>query len=267
MNIQPLLLQDIPFTRDLQPEGWGDITVSLMEYCLQSFCKPIKVVDQNKIVGVGTLILHEKSAWLAHIIVDESYRGKGIGYHIVKYLVDLANKNGSLSINLIATDLGAPVYKKAGFRVVSSYHFLKREQNWLPSALAEQLRTAEPAFYEQMFKLDQEITGENRRYLIENYLKQAVIFEQNGIVEGYYLPTIGQGPIYAKTERAGLGLMSLKYSISDSAVLPADNTVGLKFLSDIGFETQNTTAIRMTLGDEIRWQPKLIFSRIGGNYG
>jgi len=59
MNIQPLVLQDIPFTRDLQPEGWGDITVSLMEYCLQSFCKPIKVVDQNKIVGVGTLILYD----------------------------------------------------------------------------------------------------------------------------------------------------------------------------------------------------------------
>lgn len=77
MNIQPLYLQDIPLTRSLQPEGWGDITLSLIEYCLQTSCKPIKVVDQNKIVGVGTLILHEKSAWLAHIIVNGSYRGRG----------------------------------------------------------------------------------------------------------------------------------------------------------------------------------------------
>lgn len=267
MNIQPLLLQDIPFTRRIQPQGWGDITVSLMEYCLQSFCEPVKVVEQNKIIGIGVLILHKNSAWLAHIIVDESYRNRGIGYQIVKYLVDSATNKGALSINLIATDLGVPVYKKAGFRVVSSYDFLKREQDWLSKTLAGQLKPANARFYQQIIKLDQEITGENRQSLIKSHLKQAIVFEQDELVEGYYLPKLGHGPIYAKTEQAGLGLMALKYSTIDSAVLPNDNTIGLQFLSEIGFETQNRTALRMTLGGDLMWQPKLIFSRIGGNYG
>lgn len=267
MDIYPLTLQDLPFTRHLQPEGWGDITINLMEYCLQSFCKPIKVVDRNNIVGVGALILHESSAWLGHIIVDESYRGQGIGYKIVKYLVEIAIKNGSSSINLIATDLGVPVYKKVGFRKVGSYQFLRREHEWLQQSLPNQLKSATTAFYEQILKLDQEISGESRRELIQGHLKQAVIFEKEGLVEGYYFPQLGQGPIYAKTRRAGLGLMALKYSTIDTAVLPGNNTVGIQFLVKNGFEAQDITAIRMTYGEEIIWCSDQIFSRIGGNYG
>lgn len=267
MDIRPLTLQDLPSTRHLQPEGWGDITISLMEYCLQSFCRPVKVIFKNKIIGVGALILHQDSAWLGHIIVEQSYRGQGIGFMIVSYLIDLATKNGAVSINLIATDLGAPVYKKAGFRVVGSYQFLKRERLWPQQSLPGQLKPSSPSFYEQIHKLDQEISGENRRELIGSHLKQAVIFEHEGMVEGYYFPKLGQGPIYAKTERAGLGLMSIKYSGTDGAVLPLDNFVGLQFLVNNGFEVQDTTAIRMTYGEDTIWHPDKIFSRIGGNYG
>ncbi|MBD1433669.1 GNAT family N-acetyltransferase [Sphingobacterium sp. DN00404] len=267
MDIQPLCIQDLPFIRHLQPNGWGDITIHLMEYCLQSFCNPIKVVDGNNIVGVGSLILHGSSAWLGHIIVDESYRGRGIGYKIVKYLVGAAIKSGSSSINLIATDLGVPVYKKVGFRIVGAYQFFKREHDWTPKSLSNKLKVATTAHYEQILKLDYEINGENRKELLENHLKRAVIFEQEGLIEGYYLPQLGQGPIYARTKRAGLGLMELKYSAVDTAVLPVDNNVGIQFLLKTGFEPQRTKAIRMTYGSETLWHPNLIFSRIGGNYG
>ncbi|HLS95206.1 MAG TPA: GNAT family N-acetyltransferase [Sphingobacterium sp.] len=267
MDIHPLTLQDLPFTRHLQPEGWGDITLSLMEYCLQPFCSPVKVVYGNNIVAVGAAILHENSAWLGHIIVDETYRGQGIGFNIVKHLLNSAIENGASSINLIATDLGAPVYKKAGFRIVGSYQSLKRERLWLQQSLPDQLQPSSPAFYEQILKLDQEISGENRRELIHSHLKQAVIFEHGGCVEGYYLPKLGQGPIYAVTERAGLALMELKYSTIDTAILPVDNAAGVQFLIKKGFEIQHTTAIRMTYGDDTQWHPDKIFSRIGGNYG
>jgi len=50
----------------------------------------------------------------------------------------------------------------------------------------EQLKPSSPSCYEQIYKLDQEISGENRRELI-NHLKQAIIFEYEGLVEGYYL--------------------------------------------------------------------------------
>ena len=267
MEIQPFTIPDIPGIRRLQPKGWNDITINFMEYCLQPFCMPIKVVDQNSIVGLGTVILHERSAWLAHIIVEESYRGRGIGIQIVKYLVDLATKSGSLSVNLIATDLGAPIYRKTGFTTVTYYQYLKRAGEWCGKFPGIQLKAAMPVHYEQIFGLDQEITGENRRKLIEGQLTRAVIFEKNKLVEGYYFPQLGQGPIYAATDSAGLALMGLKYSTVDTAVLPMDNTIGIDFLIKNGFKRQDTTAIRMTYGKEIYWKPKQIFSRIGGNFG
>lgn len=267
MDIHPLTLQDLPSTRHLQPEGWDDITICLMEYCLQSFCRPIKVVDQKKIIGVGALILHQNSAWLGHIIVDQSYRGRGIGYKIVSYLKDLATKNRTISINLIATDLGAPVYKKAGFKTVGAYQFFKRERPWPQKSLSNQLIPATSTQYEQILDLDQRINGEIRSKLIERHLNRAVIFKEEERVEGYYFPQLGQGPIYATTERAGLALMELKYSTTDTAVIPKDNITGSEFLENNGFSPQSMTAIRMVFGIETQWLPKQIFSRIGGNYG
>lgn len=267
MNIQPLVLQDLPFTRHLQPDGWGDITASLMEYCQQQFCRPIKVVDHNNIVGLGTAIFHKGSAWLAHIIVHESCRGNGIGAKIVNHLMSIAIQNGSSSINLIATDLGYPVYKKVGFKKVGAYQFLKRQEQWTPQPMPEQLQVANPTYHQQILHLDFEINGECRTELIEDHLKQAIIFAEDGLVEGYYFPQLGQGPIYAKTERAGLGLMALKYSTVDTAVLPVDNLQGIQFLTKNGFIAQDTTAIRMTYGKGMHWHPAQIFSRIGGNHG
>lgn len=267
MDIHPLTLQDLPSTRHLQPEGWGDITIYFMEYCLQSFCRPVKVVFENKIIGVGALILHQNSAWLGHIIVDESYRGRGIGFKIVKHLIDLAAKNGAMSISLIATDLGSPVYKKAGFKTVGAYQFFKREHVWSERSLSDQLLSATPAQYEQILELDQQINGEVRRELIDGHLNRAIIFKEGERVEGYYFPQLGQGPIYATTERAGMALMELKYSTTDTAVIPKDNTIGNAFLKDNGFLPQDFTAIRMVYGTEIQWFPKQIYSRIGGNYG
>jgi len=267
MDIHPLILQDLPSTRHLQPEGWNDITIYLMEYCLQSFCRPVKVVFEKKIIGVGALILNENSAWLGHIIVDESYRGRGIGFEIVKYLIDLAIKNGAKSINLIATDLGSPVYKKAGFKTVGTYQLFKRQYEWSQRPLSDQLILATSAQFEQILELDQKINGEVRRKLIEGHLNRAIIFKEEERVEGYYFPQLAQGPIYATTEPAGTALMELKYSTVDSAVLPNDNTIGIQFLKDNGFIPQDFTAIRMVYGAEIQWFPKQIFSRIGGNYG
>ena len=267
MNILPFHIQDLPFVRHLQPEGWKDITVSMIEYCQQSFCKPIKVVDQDSIIAIGALILHGSTAWLGHIIVGESYRGQGIGGKVVRYLVDIGTNLGASSINLVATSLGEPVYKKVGFRKVGTYHVFKRHNDFLPKPLSNRLQIATAAHFDEILKLDGDITGEDRRGLIGNHLSKAIIVTQEGSVEGYYFPQLGQGPIYAKTKQAGLELMGLKYSTIDSGGLPSENTAGIQFLIENGFEQENNAPLRMTLGDETYWNPTSIFSRIGGNYG
>lgn len=266
-HIQPLTVLDLPYIGHLQPKGWEDIHEKIILYCLQSFCIPIKVVANEHIVGIGNLVLYNSSAWLSHIIVDEAYRGQGVGLHIVEYLIRLADEKEVPSINLIATDLGEPVYRKVGFQSVGSYLFLRKIRDWPPMKISNQVTIGTKDHQQQIIQLDKEITGENRLELIQEHINASIVFEYDGAIEGYYLPFLGQGCIYAKTERAGLELMKLKYSSVDNAVIPEANSVGIDFLIENGFEIQDTTAIRMVLGEETAWQPRQIFSRVGGNYG
>ena len=85
------------------------------------FCYPIWAEVDGRIVGIGASIHFDHTAWIAHIIVDNHFRNRGIGYQIVCELLAGIKKDSIETCSLVATALGQPVYKKAGFRVVSEY--------------------------------------------------------------------------------------------------------------------------------------------------
>ena len=116
MLIKPMIGKDIKTIKKLQPKGWSNIVETFKYYYKAPFCYPIKAVIEGEIVGIGTAISYINTGWLAHIIVSEEHRGKGIGGAIVNYLCDYLKNSGHKTISLIATELGYPVYKKAGFR-------------------------------------------------------------------------------------------------------------------------------------------------------
>ena len=61
--------------------------------------------------------------------------------------------------------------------------------------------------------------------------------------------------------------MELKYSEIYNAVLPSENLVGIQFLEQNGFIKTDRKGTRMIWGKDFKWQPKKIYSRIGGNFG
>jgi hypothetical protein len=160
-----------------------------------------------------------------------------------------------------------PVYKKAGFRIVTEYIFLKREKPWGEFPVCENIVPFKDEYYPMIIKLDQLISGENREKLIKEYLDNSIIYVENNEIKGYYLTDLGEGLIFADTDKAGLELMKIKYSGIDKAVLPYDNVAGIEFLKRNGFAETDTKGTRMILGKNINWKPDKIFSRIGGNYG
>ena len=91
----------------------------------QVLCFPFKASIENKIVGIGTTILHHETAWLAHIIVHPEYRNRGIGKMITQALVDHSYSKGRKTIYLIATELGLPVYRRLGFESETEYTIFK----------------------------------------------------------------------------------------------------------------------------------------------
>jgi GNAT superfamily N-acetyltransferase len=267
MLFHPLTHADLDLIRDLQPQGWGDITNDFRFYTSVDFCHPLKVTLDNQVVGIGNAIAFKKSAWLAHVIVGKAYRNAGIGFNIVERLLDLVKSKSVESVSLIATELGEPVYLKSGFRIVSDYLSFKRDKPWIDSGISENIEPFQDKFYADVLRLDKELSGEAREPLLRRYLAGSYLYVDHDELRGYYSPALGEGPVYATSTDAGMALMRIKYSKADKAVIPAENKSAITFLQQNGFVATGIKGKRMVYGKDVPWKPEKYFSRIAGNYG
>lgn len=258
---------DLNQVAKLQPDGWSDITAEFRFFLSNSYCNPIKMIVDNEIVGVGNTITFKNSAWLAHIVVGVKNRNKGYGFHIVEYLLNDLKCKAIDTISLIASPFGEPVYKKFGFRTVSNYIYLERNEAWIEKEIKDRIVLYERRFYPEIIRLDKKISGEDREPLLRGSIENSFVYIENEEVRGYYISTLGEGQIFAETAESGLELMAMKYAKIDIAVLPENNEVGLEFLKQNGFCESPTRGKRMILGEDLNWQPTKYFSRINGDYG
>jgi len=60
----------------------------------------------------------------------------GIGYQLTQHIVDYLHREGCKTQLLIASEMGAGLYQKLGFRTVNEYLFFKGEQ--LPGQFFDQ---------------------------------------------------------------------------------------------------------------------------------
>lgn len=267
MRFEPILYDDLEEIVRLQPDGWPDIVPEFDFYIRYSCCHPLKVLLDNKIIGVGSSVLFGNTCWLAHIIVDREYRSRGVGTRITEKLLSEAEDQHPDSFLLIATESGFPVYKKLGFMVVTEYCYLERDTPWTGTGIPAKTYPFNAEYSREIFDLDRKISGERRYDLLKDYLETTYVFIDNNSVQGFYMPGLGEGMILAENPDAGRELMKVKYATATKAVLPSDNREGIEFLLKNGFKVLDTRGTRMIRGKAVNWQPRKIFSRIGGNLG
>ncbi|MFW6015756.1 MAG: GNAT family N-acetyltransferase [bacterium] len=265
MKFKPIIESDLEKIRKLQPEGWPDIIENFKYYIKASFCNPIKVLSKDEIVGIGTAVSYINTGWLAHIIVSEDHRSKGIGGSIVNYLCSYLKKKKHKTISLIASELGYPVYKKAGFIQETEYIFLERTE-LLEEFSSENISLIKDKDKDYILSLDIKVSGENRQELLSQFLNDGFVYHEGRKVLGYYLKELGEGLIISDDLEAGKELMKFRSLYSKTAVLPIQNKNGIEFLKSIGIEEKLSNK-RMVYGKEIIWNPNKVFNRIGGNFG
>jgi GNAT superfamily N-acetyltransferase len=263
VTIDNLAPRDLPEVAALQPEGWSDITGYFTFYLHSNFCRPIKIVFDNQLVGVGNAIMHHDTAWLSHIIVDVQYRNHGLGALITKNLVDIVHKQKINTILLIATKSGEPVYRKIGFEKETEYQSFVQEKKLM---MDDESIPFHPSYEKQIQELDKKISGESRSALLKPHLQHARLIVDNASLKGFYLPTLGEGMIIAETDEAGIALLSLKHREIQRTAIPVNNRAAHRFLLKHGF-TEGFKGTKMFLGKPISYYPEKNFSRIGGNLG
>jgi hypothetical protein len=264
MKIEPFSSNDLRQLPALQPEGWGDITVPYSFYLQHPFCFPFSAIEGMKLVGIGTCVVHHRSAWLCHIIVHNDERNKGIGKGITDHLIHHARQLSCETISLIATALGAPVYRKAGFEVESEYVFYKGGA--FSSEIPADIIRYAGRHKDLILALDKEVSGENRSQLLSMYLTDCWIVSGNDQVDGFYLPSLGDGVIIAKTPSAGKALMLLRAKEQTRFCIPEQNFVASDFLVDHGYQSYQR-GTRMYMGKKLNCTLGYIYNRIGGNLG
>lgn len=265
LNFEPIVSTDIAPLVNLQPEGWLDIKPRFEDYINQKFCFPIKLLEQQEIVAIGSVIVHENVAWLGHIIVHPNHRKKGYGKLMTQQLIQIATAKNCMSIQLIATDLGAPVYESIGFITDTEYLFFKEIA--LPlSQVSNHIVSYNAIYKDQILALDSLVSGENRTCEIEPQLPSSYLYVIDDSVVGYYLPTLGEGLIIAIHPAAGKELTKFHLTTKTTLVIPKENTPARSFLQEHQYQPY-ASARRMYLGQKIAVKFEHIFNRIAGNIG
>lgn len=258
--------EDINKLSDLQPEGWDDIRPHFSSYISSPFCEPVKILYEDMVAGVGTYIRHKTTAWLAHIIVHKDFRNKGYGLQLTNVLLKNLKKFRYRTIYLIATELGYPVYLKAGFEIETEYvHFngVRLSKDIQPSL---SIIPFDMKYKDDILKLDRIVSGEYRERILTENIETSHIFLKRNKVKGVYFPALKDGLIIASSDEAGTELMKLRITERDTAGFPMENITALNFLSENGF-TKIKNSKRMIFGKHRKWKPKNLYNRISGGLG
>lgn len=266
MKVTALKQEEVHLISDLRPDGWNNIIPFFENYIQASFCYPIKICIDNTIVGLGATIIHQETAWLAHIIVHPKFRNQGIGKSITRALIDLSYEKNCETICLIATELGAIIYNKLGFITETNYSFYKELNQQEPWLISKYISPFHPTYREQLLAMDLLVTKENRLASLESVIEQGLLYIENGTLKGYYLPTFGEGLIIAVEEQAGIELMKLRLNSSKDVSFPVDNLAATQFMAEANYSPFKT-AKRMRIGKPKTVIFSSIFNRIGGHLG
>ena len=265
MLAQNFTHDDLDLIPELQPVGWGDITPSLSFYTKSSFCFPIKVVVDGEIAGIGTAIIHHAVAWLAHIIVRTGFRKRGIGQFITETLLNSQEVKKCETVYLIATELGAPIYEKAGFETETEYLYFKdvRIENHFPTS--QMIFPYVTHFKDGVAEMDKTISCEDRLFHLEPHLQNGYVYSTDKI-EGFYLPTFGDGLIIANNPSSGIELLKLHLQSNNKIAFPKDNLAATNYFYERGFK-EFSTGKRMRVGKMRNVRFENVYNRVGGNLG
>lgn len=265
MQILPLTQSDIDSLPQIQPLDWNDIRIPISSYIEPDYIFPFKAEVDGVLVGTGTAILHEKTGWLATIVTHGEYRNQGIGKHITEHLLAFLQSHDCEYIYLIATALGEPVYKKAGF-ITESHHDSYKDINLQNLVISYNVTPYQSAYKQKIFDLDRNISGEDRSQHLETFLIDSFVYLQNEEIEGIYLPNFGDGLIVANTTQAGVELMKKRFQKFNMASFPQANKVAHDFMESHNYKPV-ATAARMHFQKPMPWKPAGLYNRVGGNIG
>ena len=137
------LLSECIITEHVTDE-WLDTYFTLEKYTNQSTCDTVTQIrrmiqsdtlycvinEDEKNVACASAVIENGYVYIANVIVDEKYRGKGYGRRLCETLLACAKKKGGHTSYLQviqSNEIAVNLYEKLGFKKLYSYWYRKKD--------------------------------------------------------------------------------------------------------------------------------------------
>ena len=238
-------------------------------------CVPYVAVDEARIVATGVGTANGTVGWIGSIFVAPEARGHGLGRAITQSIIDALEASGCRTLCLVATSEGRRLYERMGFHVQTRYRIM--EAPGLPAEGDENrgIRPFDAADLDQLFALDAEATGEDRRHALLAFANPAStkVFEgTDGDICGFVCRAPwGGGATIARTTDDALAIAEARRRASGPegkvrVGILSENEDGHDRLVAAGW-TPSWSAPRMIRGEPIEWRPERIWGQFNHAMG
>lgn len=260
LNIRLMTSDDIPFGMTLkQANGWNQLPGDWQRFVDLEPGGCFVAEFEGNFIGTTCTVIFENVAWVAMVLVDQSYRGKGIGTALMKRALNYLREQNVSTIRLDATPMGQPVYEKLGFK---ADYTLARYAGNLPSrpAPGEGVEHVLPGEVKVIGEIDREVTGTDRskmlgRFFFESPRAMRWIRSERSFVYTRAGSNARQvGPCLATSDAAPRLLEDVCHHHAGADVymdIPVANEPACRFALSLGLTVQRRL-LRMTLGPRVQ---------------
>ncbi|MGH2500818.1 MAG: GNAT family N-acetyltransferase [Candidatus Limnocylindria bacterium] len=237
--------------------------------------------SEGRVVASATAYCYGRDlAWIGMVLTLPEFRGRGLGSRLFRASVEFCEERGIRCIKLDATDMGRPLYERAGF--VGEYE-VERWGGITPSLPAPGVGNSCAALTEVRLRAllarDGAAFGASRAQLLCALLRGADwagCLERSGTPVGYALARPGTrarylGPCLAEDAAGARPLLEAFFAGHAGRPVfvdvPAPNAEARSLLRGFGLEARRTL-LRMYRGpNDSPGEPSRIFGLAGFEYG
>jgi ribosomal protein S18 acetylase RimI-like enzyme len=269
---------DLPLAVRLKDQaGWNQTEADLLRFlalapdgCFVAECDGVPV-------GTAVACVFGRVGWIAMLVVDPAYRGRGIGRRLVEHAIEHLERQAARSIRLDATPLGQPVYEKLGFR--AEYELARWEGVAPARRLPHGVVLAAADQLEAIAEFDRRLTATPRKPLLDHLFRQQpgamwVAIGPKGLA-GYAAWREGSlaafiGPAMALSAKAGQELVDAMLAACAGCRVfvdvPCDNEPATRWAQACGFTVQRPFT-RMVRGEPVADRPACLWASSGPENG